>query len=208
VFLHKSSEALDLLTEAKLDRRFRSAQRDLARLYAGYYIAELVAELTHMGDPHRDLFNAADAALLALDQDASVTDTVLKFELTALRLVGHLPTLLDCAVCGRPIESQGHAAFGFTAGGVLCNECRVGKRAVARISTRALAALRHAAGANYAATGRENSEGTAQRAGELPDETTKDRALEGELRGLMGNYLAHLIGHRLKMSNYLKRRDR
>ncbi|MCA9162024.1 MAG: DNA repair protein RecO [Planctomycetales bacterium] len=37
VFLHKSSESLDLLTEAKLERRFRAAQRDLSRLYAGFY---------------------------------------------------------------------------------------------------------------------------------------------------------------------------
>ena len=34
VFLHKSSEALDLLTEAKLLRRFRPAAADLAGLYA------------------------------------------------------------------------------------------------------------------------------------------------------------------------------
>ena len=34
VFLHKSSGALDLLTEAKLERRFRAAARDLSRLYA------------------------------------------------------------------------------------------------------------------------------------------------------------------------------
>ena len=39
VFLHKSSDALDLLTEAKLERRFRAAARDLSRLYAGYYVA-------------------------------------------------------------------------------------------------------------------------------------------------------------------------
>src|SRR4026207_2013794 len=29
VFLHKSSDALDLLTEARLERRFRAARRDL-----------------------------------------------------------------------------------------------------------------------------------------------------------------------------------
>ena len=46
VFLHKSSEALDLLTEAKLLRRFRPAGRDLAGLYAGYYVAELLDGLT------------------------------------------------------------------------------------------------------------------------------------------------------------------
>src|SRR5206468_3075277 len=52
VFLHKSSEALDLLTEAKLERRFRSSERNLARLHAGYYVAELLSELTDKGDPN------------------------------------------------------------------------------------------------------------------------------------------------------------
>ncbi len=60
VFLRKSSDALDLLTEAKLERRFRASQRDLARLYAGYYIAELLNELTDQADPHPDLFDLAD----------------------------------------------------------------------------------------------------------------------------------------------------
>src|SRR3954465_10541511 len=55
VFLRKSSDALDLLTEAKLERRFRCGQRDLARLYAGYYVAELLTELTERGDPHAAL---------------------------------------------------------------------------------------------------------------------------------------------------------
>ena len=32
VFLHKSSDVLDLLTEAKLERRFRAASRDLPRV--------------------------------------------------------------------------------------------------------------------------------------------------------------------------------
>ena len=43
VFLHKNTDALDLLTEAKLQRRFRAGDRDLQRLYAGYYIAELTS---------------------------------------------------------------------------------------------------------------------------------------------------------------------
>src|SRR6476620_3087256 len=106
VLIRKSSDALDLLTEAKLERRFRSAQRDLARLYAGYYVAELLAELTEPGDTHRTLFQAADATLFALDHDAPVPETVLRFELDALRDVGHLPSLEQCVVCGRPVASN------------------------------------------------------------------------------------------------------
>ena len=40
VFLNKNPEAMGLLTEAKLERRFRSATRSLDCLYAGYYIIE------------------------------------------------------------------------------------------------------------------------------------------------------------------------
>src|SRR5688572_735420 len=96
VFLRKSSDALDLLTEARLERRFRSAQRELARLYAGYYVAELLAELTEPGDPHRELFLAAERTLLALDQEAPLAETVLRFEAAALTQVGHMPALAQC----------------------------------------------------------------------------------------------------------------
>jgi DNA repair protein RecO (recombination protein O) len=185
VFLHKSSESLDLLTEAKLERRFRSAQRDLARLYAGYYVAELLAELTDSGDPHRELFQAADAALLALDEDAPIPETVLRFELVALREAGHAPSLDQCVVCGRPVEAQGRVAFGMTAGGVLCDECRPGRRGVVSVSGGVIAAM------------------SALSDAEPTSGFRLDPAIGGELRAVMGNYFAHLVGHRLRMSTYL-----
>ncbi len=59
VVLHKASEALDLVTEAAPVERFGSLRRDLAALYAGYYIAELLSDLTDLHDPHPKLFDAA-----------------------------------------------------------------------------------------------------------------------------------------------------
>jgi DNA repair protein RecO (recombination protein O) len=41
VFLTKTGDTLDLLTEAKLQRRFRSAQRGLLPLYCGFHAVEL-----------------------------------------------------------------------------------------------------------------------------------------------------------------------
>jgi DNA repair protein RecO (recombination protein O) len=186
VFLHKSSDALDLLTEARLERRFRAAQRDLERLYAGYYVAELLAELTDSSDPHRELFAAADATLIALDDDASVPETVLQFELTALREVGHLPSLEQCVACGRPVESSRRVPFGMTAGGVLCDECRPGRRGVVSVSSGAVAALLQA-----------------ERGATDGSPLALDSAIRGELRAVMNNYFAHLVGRRLRMSEYL-----
>src|SRR5438270_8813023 len=60
VFLRKSPGTLDLLTEAKLQRRFRPRSRNLSSLYAGYYVAELLAELTDDHDLHPELFDATE----------------------------------------------------------------------------------------------------------------------------------------------------
>src|ERR1700733_1283729 len=46
VFLRKSSGGLDLLTEAQVNERFPRLRTDLWALYAGYYIAELLADWT------------------------------------------------------------------------------------------------------------------------------------------------------------------
>ena len=44
VLLRKSTGSLDLLTEARVVRRFPQLRSDLTALYAGYYIAELLAD--------------------------------------------------------------------------------------------------------------------------------------------------------------------
>lgn len=187
VFIHKSSDALDLLTEAKLERRFRSASSDLSRLYAGYYLAELLNDLTDLADPHPELFEAADQTLLAVDSGEELAPTILKFELTALRTLGHLPSLRECVGCGKEIETVGRVAFGQLAGGVLCKDCRIGKRQVASVTASVIETLR-----------------TFSNEDEQEHMSAKlDPAVRGELRGVLNHYLNNLLGHRPKMQAYL-----
>ena len=186
VFLRKSSDALDLLTEAKLARRFRSATRDLARLYAGYYIAELLNDLTDHGDPHPELFAAADAALQALDGDGDVAAVIARFEMVLLKQVGHLPELDACVECGAQLAESGRVSFGHLAGGVLCTKCKSGKRQVASVRIETIQILRDLV----------QDDG--------PWEATMiDRQRWGELRGIVSHYLANLLGKRPKMVSYL-----
>src|SRR5271166_2532949 len=104
VFLHKSSEALDLVTEAKLVRRFRPTGKNLPGLYAGYYVAELLGGLTDDNDPHPELFDLAEETLAALAAGDVVHRRLPRFELGALRYLGHAPALQQCAECGAAIE--------------------------------------------------------------------------------------------------------
>ncbi len=189
VFLHKLSDSLDLLTEAKLERRFRAAQQDLSRLYAGYYVAELLREMTDTGDPHPELFRAADLTLEQLNRETPVASLVPWFELTALRVLGHLPAFETCAACGRAISASpgGRVPFGIRAGGVLCPACRPGQRHVIGVTRGAMTTLRRLA---------------ADRAGHgLP--ATMETATRGEIRGVLNQYLCHLLGHPLRMHDYL-----
>lgn len=187
VFLHKSSDVLDLLTEAKLQRRFRAAARDLTRLYAGYYTAELLDELTHTGDPHPDLYDAAEQALAQLDGEGDVAAVVLRFEMTTLRILGHLPSLGECVGCGKPVEPVGRVTLGMLDGGVLCPDCRPGKRQVVSVSGEVVKTLQRFADATSDA-GRTGSLGA---------------AAWGELRGVLNLYLANLLGKKPKLHDFL-----
>ncbi len=187
VFLRKSADALDLVTEAKLERRFRVPGRALSRLYAAYYVVELLDALTDRDDPHPELFDAADATLQVLAGRGALAPWTLRWEMTALRLLGHLPMLSACAECGEEIASGGRVWFGVLAGGLLCRRCRPGKTQVISLSPGAPAALAGLADPRTSAA----------------DVEALPRPLAGELRGLVNQYLSHLLGRPPRLQRYL-----
>ena len=97
VIFTKAGEALELLAEAAPVERFPSLRRDLAALYAGYYIAELLSDVTDMHDPHPKLFDAATVTLRHLGDEGLRSGRVLRFELACLRELGIMPSLDLCA---------------------------------------------------------------------------------------------------------------
>jgi DNA repair protein RecO (recombination protein O) len=127
VFIHKPAGGLDLLTEARAEERFPKLRTDLAALNSGYYIAELLSDLTQDQDPHPALFDAAIATLRDLGGLGSLTSLrLLAFELTLLGELGYSPTLRACAICSRPTVEQ--LAFSAQAGGLVCPSCRPRER--------------------------------------------------------------------------------
>lgn len=187
VFLRKSSDALDLLTEAKLERRFRPHSGDLSCLYGGYYVAELLSDLTHDGDPHPELFDLAVETLDLLSGGTlSAGLVVLRFELSALRMLGHLPSLRECAECGEVVANTRRTAFGLASGGVLCEKCRPGKKQVVSLSNEAVDSLEAYADA-----------GDSWRSRDVV------RRHAGEMRGIVSQYITYLLGHKPRMHEYL-----
>ncbi len=187
VVLHKASESLDLLTEAVLVERFDSLRRDLAALYAGCYIAELLDALTDHHDPHPKLFDAAHVTLRHLGDPVTRPSRILRFELACLRELGLMPALNHCVHCGVLVEPRGTAVpFALATGGVLCTDCRPGQPHVTLVSGKTLQALHDLA-----------SPGTAWRS------IQNDPEILVPLRSTVGALISHVMGRRPKLLSYL-----
>jgi len=167
VFLNKNSDAMGLLTEAKLERRFRSATRSLDRLYAGYYIIELLNSLTDDGDPHPELFELSAQVIKQIDSteitEEEVGLTLLNFELKMLGILGHLPMLTKCVSCGREKTTIARVSFGLNAGGILCGACRGGESNIVSLSPEGLQFLLEIVGGQIGEQSRNSDNWNGQR---------------------------------------------
>jgi DNA repair protein RecO (recombination protein O) len=185
VLLRKSSGGLDLLTEAQVVERFGRLRSDLPALYAGYYIAELLADWTEESDPHPNLFDEARATLETLGLSRESTGTrLIRFELVLLSELGYRPVLESCAVCGTPLAGE-PLAFGIGVGGMVCQACQPAQRERRALSLEAWQALKDLA--------------------EQPDAWQRpfSPAVRGELRQLLNDYVTYLLGHRPRLLPYL-----
>lgn len=124
VLIRKTSGSLDLLTEARVEERFGQLRHDLAALYAGYYVAEMLSDWTEDGDPHPLLFDEAIGTLRNLGQPGVGNGACLAhFELVLLRELGYGPALDFCADCGEAANGR-ELAFSASGGGVICSRCQ------------------------------------------------------------------------------------
>jgi len=186
VFIRKSSASLDLLTEAKLQQRFKPKAGHLGSLYAGYYVAELLDGLSEEYDAHPLLFDEALSALGRFAGESPLDLSILRFELVVLREIGQLPNFEECLACGKPVAGSGHYGFKVSQGGLICPTCLGDQPNRHRVSTETAAALRALAA-------------------EGDDWTTRPitPAQSREMRSVMTAAICHALGRQPKMGRYL-----
>ena len=198
VFLKKSGESLDLLTEAKLLRRFRSAGVGLLPLYCGYYAGELINALTENHEPIPGLLESLCHALEELDRQASPAWTILDFELQTIQRLGHMPSWRWCVACGEEIETDRQSiAFSAQAGGVVCPSCTPMHRNYLRIGPQTLDVLDKRACQLTSPT-------QANVLAEPAPAPMVSSAVRAELRLIMEQIVESLSERRLRMLDYLE----
>jgi DNA repair protein RecO (recombination protein O) len=186
VFLRKSSGSLDLLTEAQVVQRFPRLGQDLAALYSGYYLAELLNEMTQEYDPHPALFDEAVATLndLGPDPAPAAGPRLARFEMVLLRELGYVPALEVCAGCGAALHG-GKLGFSPAVGGVVCGRCRGSAAQVFPLSAQAWDMLRALAGPGA---------GWRQ---------TWGRQARAEVRQVLNQHVTWILGRRPRLVPYL-----
>lgn len=187
VFLRKSSQALDILTEAALIDRFRPPADSIGSFYAGCYIAELLAGLTEDYDPHPELFEAACQALARFAAGEDVPLSLIRFELVALREIGQLPTFDECNHCGEPLDT-GRYSFQVSQGGLLCPTCQNQEPATHHIQAGTAALMARLSTSSYEASTR------------MSASTQQLR----EMRHFLTSSVSGILGRRPKSLRYLQ----
>jgi DNA repair protein RecO (recombination protein O) len=190
VFLHKTSETLDILTEAKLLRRFKSASTDLQRLYAAYYVVEMLLAMTDEDNPNPELFELAWQTLVDIDEGLPREPCLIQFELRAANMLGQSPALATCVECGKAVDGEGRVFFGLRHGGIFCPDCRRTKKSVVSVSRDAMEILKKMADPKL----------DWQRI-DCPPQAV------GELAAIVRRYVAHWLGFQPKMHRYLTGSD-
>ncbi len=135
-----SEGGLAIMTEWRQIENFPLLQRDLLRLYAAQYAAEVTAQLTEVNDPHVGLYDSLARLLSELGTRSSLAALV-KYLWRMLREIGLIPELSRCLGCGAPIRSDPVVYFSSREGGAICRDCEPGTVEKRRVEVRALSLL-------------------------------------------------------------------
>ncbi len=193
---------LALLTEAQVVQRFTILRRRLEALHVGYYIAELLAEGTLDFDPHPRLYDAAVAALQALESGTPPLLIASRFELAWLQELGYRPQLEGCVVCQGEIPHG--AVFSPSAGGIVCERCRTQAGSGVWLQPSGLHLLRQWVRAAEDPA----SFATAEPTGTAAPAAAVKPAVPTEVRQALSLAVCHVLGRRPRLLRYIDHYER
>ena len=102
--IRKNSDALDLLTEAKLISRFNVGGSGIPGLYAGYFLAELLQMTLEDGEPMPELYDLTVETLRRLETGQHVEEHLYRFPWSLMSHLGERLSTDLCVACGRKID--------------------------------------------------------------------------------------------------------
>ena len=139
VFVRKPHGQLHLFTEWVVTENFLRLRQNLDSLYSASYAAELLSDLTEESEESARLYELLLDTLRALAGQEAPLTAVFLFEIRLLGLLGHMPEVKKCVVCGRDLPAR--ARFSPRDGGALCSACPATGTSLREVSSGCLATI-------------------------------------------------------------------
>jgi len=122
VFYEKKKNALCLLSQCELVDFFPGVRGSLERISYAMYFVELLDSVTPPGDRNIKLYELFGNSLRLLSGTASPKRVARIFEIKLLSILGLMPRMRLCVLCGGKPEG-GRMNFSVASGGILCEKC-------------------------------------------------------------------------------------
>lgn len=110
------------IESSKLLEPFLDLRHDLERWSYAALATELVLELVPEGEPNEEVFSLLKETYVRLSEERDALNVLLLFLFRFLDLLGYLPALDGCTVCGKPIAQGPRWAWAFHGGFFACTE--------------------------------------------------------------------------------------
>lgn len=127
-YKRKKGGDLHLVTHAELVDDFPKVREDLQRLGTASYCLELLSELVEPEEPQPAIFELLKDTLVFLSSGASARRAARIFEVKLLDLLGLMPEIRQCVLCGAAAEDPIY--FNAAVGGIHCRDCSVKNKAL------------------------------------------------------------------------------
>ncbi len=144
---------LDTITQADTVESFIRARSEPDRLFHALLVAELLDKLTVERDPNPVLWLLFVDTLRRVDSGDDTWRATVYFWLRLLSESGYQPALDACVQCGSALVPRS-LYFGPTAGGLLCQSCRVSDLGAFPVSPNAVKVMRAGLAQPYEEFGR------------------------------------------------------
>ena len=122
VFYERKSSDIYTVSQCDLLEFFAPIRASLEKLSYATYIIELLDSVTTLADKNSEVFDLLLNSLKLLSGESSPRRVARIFEIKLLYLLGLMPSLEECASCGRKVA--GEERFSFRHGGLICKDCR------------------------------------------------------------------------------------
>ncbi|HSB69228.1 MAG TPA: DNA repair protein RecO [Candidatus Methylomirabilis sp.] len=189
VYFERPNRTLHKVNEFAVIRSHQPLREDLDRIALGSTAVEAVSSGVEEGEAHPELYRLLAEGLDLLEAAARPALVLQGFMLHLLRLLGYRPEFAMCVRCHQPLPLAASAHISSGQGGLLCPGCRPGIADAAPVSAEALGFLRGAGGSSL----------------RLMDRIAIPPQVFREVSDLLGAFLQHVLGRRLKSADFLSR---